>query len=49
MAHHLTPEERDRIAQLRHQGANQQEIAQTVADPNEVEEEIRHLLAALAE
>jgi IS30 family transposase len=30
MAHHLTPEERDRIAQLRHQGADQQEIARAV-------------------
>ena len=27
MAHHLTKEERDRIAQLRHQGADQNEIA----------------------
>ena len=30
MAHHLTPQERDRIAQLRHQGANQKEIAHAV-------------------
>ena len=30
MAHHLTLEERDRIAQLRHQGADQQEIADAV-------------------
>lgn len=31
MAHHLTPQERDRIAQLRYQGANQKEIAKAVA------------------
>ena len=31
MAHHLTLEERDRIAQLRHQGAAQKEIAKAVA------------------
>ncbi len=30
MAHHLTLEERDRIAQLRHQGADQKEIAEAV-------------------
>jgi IS30 family transposase len=30
MARHLTPEERDRIAQLRHQGANQKEIAKAL-------------------
>jgi transposase, IS30 family len=30
MAHHLTPEERDRIAQLRYQGADQKEIAKAV-------------------
>jgi len=30
MASHLTLEERDRIAQLRHQGADQKEIAQAV-------------------
>ena len=30
MAHHLTMEERDRIAQLKHQGANQQEIARAL-------------------
>jgi IS30 family transposase len=30
MAHHLTLEERDRIAQLRHQGADQKEIAKAV-------------------
>jgi transposase, IS30 family len=31
MAHHLTLEERDRIAQLRHQGADRKEIAKAVA------------------
>ena len=30
MAQHLTPEERDRIAQMLHQGAEQQEIAQAL-------------------
>lgn len=30
MAHHLTMEERDRIAQLKHQGANQREIARAL-------------------
>lgn len=30
MAHHLTMEERDRIAQLRHQGADQKEIARAL-------------------
>ena len=30
MAHHLTLEERDRIAQLRYRGADQQEIAKVV-------------------
>jgi IS30 family transposase len=30
MAHHLTVEERDRIAQLRHQGAQQKEIAKAL-------------------
>ncbi|MBM4089992.1 MAG: IS30 family transposase [Planctomycetes bacterium] len=30
MAHHLTMEERDRIAQLRHQGADQREIARAL-------------------
>ena len=30
MARHLTPEERDRIAQLLHQGAQQKEIARAV-------------------
>ena len=31
MARHLTMEERDRIAQLKHQGASQKEIARFVA------------------
>jgi transposase, IS30 family len=42
MAHHLTPEERDRIAQLRHQGANQKEIARAVARcPSTISRELR--------
>lgn len=30
MASHLTPEERDRITQLRHQGADQKQIAEAI-------------------
>jgi len=42
MAHHLTSEERDRIAQLRHQGANQNEIAQALnRDPGTISRELR--------
>lgn len=42
MASHLTLEERDRIAQLRHQGANQQEIAQAIRRcPSTISRELR--------
>jgi len=42
MAHHLTLEERDRIAQLRHQGAEQKEIAQAVGRcPSTISREMR--------
>jgi IS30 family transposase len=42
MAHHLTPEERDRIAQLRHRGADQKEIAKAVARcPSTISRELR--------
>jgi transposase, IS30 family len=42
MAHHLTLEERDRIAQLRHQGADQKEIAQSVGRcPSTISRELR--------
>jgi IS30 family transposase len=42
MAHHLTLEERDRIAQLRHQGADQKEIAQAVGRcPATISRELR--------
>ena len=42
MAQHLTSEERDRIAQLLHRGANQKEIAQTLArSPSTIGRELR--------
>jgi transposase, IS30 family len=42
MAHHLTLEERDRIAQLRHQGADQKEIAKAVGRcPATISRELR--------
>lgn len=42
MAHHLTLEERDRIAQLRHQGADQKEIAGAVGRcPSTISREFR--------
>lgn len=42
MACHLTLEERDRIAQLRYQGANQKEIAITLGrDPSTISRELR--------
>ena len=42
MAHHLTLEERDRIAQLRHQGADQKEIARAVGRcPSTISRELR--------
>lgn len=42
MAHHLTLEERDRIAQMRHRGANQKEIAQALArSPATISRELR--------
>jgi IS30 family transposase len=42
MASHLTLEERDRIAQLRHQGADQKEIAQAVGRcPSTISRELR--------
>jgi len=42
MAHHLTPEERDRIAQMRHRGADQKEIAKAVARcPSTISRELR--------
>jgi transposase, IS30 family len=42
MAHHLTLEERDRIAHLRHQGADQKEIAHTLGrSPATISRELR--------
>lgn len=42
MSGHLTMEERDRIAQLRHQGANQEEIARALErDPSTISRELR--------
>jgi IS30 family transposase len=42
MANHLTLEERDRLAQLRHQGADQQEIAQALGRcPSTISRELR--------
>jgi transposase, IS30 family len=42
MAHHLTLEERDRIAQLRHRGADQKEIAKAVGRcPSTISRELR--------
>jgi IS30 family transposase len=42
MAHHLTLEERDRIAQLRHRGADQKEIAGAVGrSPSTISRELR--------
>ena len=42
MAHHLTLEERDRIAQLQHQGADQKEIARAVGRcPATISRELR--------
>jgi len=42
MAHHLTSEERDRIAQLRHRGADQQEIARAIGrSPATISRELR--------
>jgi IS30 family transposase len=42
MAHHLTLEERDRIAQLRYQGANQKEIARAIGRcPSTISRELR--------
>jgi transposase, IS30 family len=42
MAHHLTTEERDRIAQLRHHGANQNEIARALnRSPGTISRELR--------
>ncbi len=42
MARHLTLEERDRIAQLRHRGANQKEIAQAIKrSPATISRELR--------
>jgi IS30 family transposase len=42
MAHHLTLEERDRIAQLRYQGAEQKEIARAVErSPSTISRELR--------
>jgi len=42
MAKHLTSEERDRIAQLRHRGADQKEIAQALArSPATISRELR--------
>jgi IS30 family transposase len=42
MASHLTLEERDRIAQLRYQGADQKEIAQAVGrDPSTISRELQ--------
>lgn len=42
MAQHLTSEERDRIAQLRHRGADQKEIAQALSrSPSTVSRELR--------
>ena len=42
MPHHLTVEERDRIAQLRHQGADQKEIARALnRSPSTISRELR--------
>lgn len=42
MARHLTMEERDQIAQLKHQGANQQEIARALQrSPSTISRELR--------
>ena len=42
MARHLTMEERDRIAQLKHQGASQQEIARVLQrNPSTISRELR--------
>jgi transposase, IS30 family len=42
MANHLTLEERDRIAQLRHHGADQKEIAEAVGrSPSTISRELR--------
>ena len=42
MANHLTVEERDRIAQLRHKGAFQKDIAEALGrDPATVSRELR--------
>ena len=42
MANHLTLEERDRIAQLRHQGADQKEIAHALGrSPATISRELR--------
>ena len=42
MAQHLTSEERDRIAQLLHRGADQKEIAQALArSPSTISRELR--------
>ena len=42
MVHHLTTEERDRIAQLRHHGANQNEIARALKrSPGTISRELR--------
>lgn len=42
MSHHLTPKERDRIAQLRYQGADQKEIAHAVGRcPSTIGRELR--------
>jgi IS30 family transposase len=42
MANHLTPEERDRIAQLQYQGADQNEIARAVGrSPSTISRELR--------
>src|SRR3974377_1158611 len=42
MANHLTPEERDRIAQLQYQGADQKEIARAVGrSPATISRELR--------
>ena len=42
MANHLTLEERDRIAQLQHQGADQKEIARAIGrSPSTISRELR--------
>jgi len=42
MPHHLTVKERDRIAQLRHQGADQREIAKALGrSPSTISRELR--------